>query len=460
MMNIKQRIASYTEEMKANLFRLVRIPSVEAQGEEGCPFGPQAARALQETLSLGGELGFRTKNLDNYAGYIEFGEGEDLIGILCHVDVVPAGEGWSSDPFAPYEKEGLLYGRGTADDKGPLVCALYAMKILKDMGITPQKRVRLIVGANEESGSRCMEHYKKVEEAPTMGFSPDASFPLIFGEKSILNLTYTFKNENASAVKLLRIDGGAAANVVCPKASAVLGSTQKEAAEIEQSFNSYLASKGLGGEARPCEEGIKLTLLGVNAHASTPEEGINAIAYLCEYLAGVCENNVVAYINKYFGLSWGLENHGLNCHDSYGSATCNLGVIETAENKITLTIDIRYPITLSFEETIKAMQKTAEEAGAQLKVNAASPALFVDPESPLVKALYKAYVSVTGDKVNKPITIGGGTYCRAFKNTVAFGCEMPGGVYRAHMSDEYISVADMVISTEIFIKAIEALLAL
>lgn len=459
-MQIRERVHTYREELRQSLYRLVRIPSVQGEAKPEYPFGREPARALQETLRLGEELGFYVKNLQNYAGYIEFGTGEDILGILCHVDVVAPGEGWSHDPFDPYEKDGMIYGRGTADDKGPLVAALYAMKILKDMGITPQKRIRLIVGTNEESGSKCVEHYKKTEGDITLGFSPDASFPLIFAEKAILNLTYTFPNDNEGDVRLVSIEGGAAANVVCPKACATLAVQPERLEEILAEFETYLQSKGLTGEAKRDREEITLTLMGVNAHASTPEEGLNAIAYLCDFLGTVTNNTAVRYINEYFGLGWDLEAHALACHDAYGNATCNLGMIETKNDEISLTIDVRYPVTLPYLPAIQTMRETAQKAGAKFKLNSASDALFVDPDSHFVQALMDAYRTITKDTQSQPIAIGGGTYSRSFSNTVAFGCEMPGEVYRAHMSDEFIKLDDMELSCAIFVKAIRNLLEL
>ena len=184
-MNMKEQIHTLSEEMIANLGRLVAIDSQLGTPEEGKPFGAGPAKALEEGLKIAEELGFKTVNLDHYCGYAEMGEGEEIVGIAGHLDIVPVGGDWTYDPFKLTRDGDHVYGRGTTDDKGPVLEALYAMKLLRDSGVKLNKRVRLIMGCNEETGSKCMEHYNEVAEELSCGFTPDANFPCIHGEKGI-----------------------------------------------------------------------------------------------------------------------------------------------------------------------------------------------------------------------------------------------------------------------------------
>ena len=211
-MNLSEHLAAQHAPLKAALSELVRIPSVCAEGADGYPFGAAVDQALRKALQIAGDLGFRTHYGDGgYYGYAEIGEGAEMVGVLGHLDVVPPGklEDWQAGPFDPVEVEGMLYGRGTQDDKGPLLAALFAVKALMDAGVKFNKRVRFIFGTDEETLWRCINRYKEKEELPGMGFSPDARFPLIFAEKGLLQLHLAGANESG-----LHIAGGSAFNAV------------------------------------------------------------------------------------------------------------------------------------------------------------------------------------------------------------------------------------------------------
>ena len=193
-MSIKEQIHDLSDEMITNIGRLVAIDSQLGMPGEGKPFGEGPAEALKEGLKIAEELGFKTVNLDNYCGYAEMGEGEEIVGIAGHLDIVPVGGDWTYDPFKLTREGDYIYGRGTTDDKGPVIEALYAMKLLRDSGVKLNKRVRLIMGCNEETGSKCMEHYNEVEEELSCGFTPDANFPCIHGEKGHMSIFKKYKN--------------------------------------------------------------------------------------------------------------------------------------------------------------------------------------------------------------------------------------------------------------------------
>lgn len=456
-MDIKERAAAYEGDILRDIRRLIAIPSVEEPPKDGMPFGEGPAKALETALAIGEELGFATKKLDNYAGYIQMGEGDELMGILAHVDTVSVGAGWTHDPYAGELVDGVLYGRGVADDKGPAIIALYAMKIVKDMGIPLNKRVRLILGANEETGFRCMAHYKEVEEDLTLGFSPDADFPLIFGEKGSYGADFTAPLNGDDSIRLVSIEGGEARNVVCAKCVCVLDGGERNESVAEK-FRSYAALHNMRAETE-IKDKLTLTLHGVGAHASMPELGVNAISYMVDFLNGIIpQSPFVSAYAKCIGTAYDGAAMGAACSDQYGALTMNIGIVSTEDACARATIDIRYPITIEFEPYAENIKANFEHAGAEIFPRPIGAPLFVDPESELVKTLYSSYVKVTGDTENRPFTIGGGTYSKAFKNVVAFGIEFPGDINNVHMADECIGMERVLTAVQIYTEAIIGLL--
>lgn len=268
-MNCKPYIRAHADELLESLAALVRIPSVEGVPEEHAPFGREPARALHETLALCEKLGFRTGNMDDRVGWCEYGEGEEMVAVLGHLDVVPAGDGWTeTEPFSGEIKNGRIYGRGTMDDKGPMVAAIYALAALKDAGFAPSKRIRLLFGTNEETGCGDMSWYvSHGGELPVYGFTPDGEYPIINGEKGILNGTYSRKLHQTGDYRLTKFEGGAASNISPAYAAAELKCPADAASKIS-------ADKVT---VTPIEGGIRVEAEGVAVHGSTPEQGENAI---------------------------------------------------------------------------------------------------------------------------------------------------------------------------------------
>ncbi|MBE6038320.1 MAG: dipeptidase PepV [Anaerofustis stercorihominis] len=459
-MNAREYVNKYQDDIINDIKELVAIKSVEEEPKEGMPFGEGPAKALCKALEIAEKYGFKTANLDNYAGYAEMGEGEDVIGILAHVDVVPEGEGWEHEPYNVHIVDGMMYGRGVADDKGPAIVALHAMRVVREMGIPMNKRVRLVFGANEETGMKCVAHYKEIEGGFTMGFSPDGSFPLIFGEKGSFGADFTAQL-NAEGAKTVIEDffGGEARNVVCPKVTVVLSGEKLD--EIKVAFEAYGKANDLPTDATEADGKLTLVLTGKPAHASTPHLGRNSISYMVDFLNTVLPESpfVKGYV-QCVGLGYDGEKMGAKCEDEYGVLTMNIGIISVKDGKATATIDIRYPITVDFAPYVENIRKSFEDAGCEIDIKRVGASLFVDPNSEFIKVLHKSYVEVTGDTVNQPYTIGGGTYSKAFENVVAFGNEYPGEENCIHMADERILVSRLFDSCEIYAKAIENLLAL
>lgn len=452
-MDIKEKIHATTEELLSNMERLVAIDSQLGTPAEGMPFGEGPAKVLHEALQIADELGFKTVNLDNYCGYAEMGEGEEIVGIAGHLDIVPAGGDWTYDPFKLTREGDYVYGRGTTDDKGPVMEALYAMKLLRDSGVKLNKRVRLIMGCNEENGSRCMEHYNEVAEELSCGFTPDANYPCIHGEKGMLGMLATSKN-----TKIISINGGFVFNAVCDACTAEIPAEEGLKDRLEAAFAETKLQ-----EYKVTEEDGKITIYakGVSAHASTPAFGVNAAGVIFDCLAKAgFEDDFVKFYNAHIGTACDGSGVGLKFEDEYGELTLCNGIVKTEDGQITCTIDIRVPVTLKADEIRKMCEGQLEDENGRIELLGIGDALFFPKESPLVNALYKAYVDVTGDTENKPMVIGGGTYAKSLKNIIAFGPEMPGIDYRIHGADEFILVSGMEQAVLVYIEAIKNLLAI
>lgn len=452
-MNIKEEIHSLSEEMLTNLGRLVAIDSQLGTPAEGKPFGEGPAKALEEGLKIADELGFKTVNLDNYCGYAEMGEGDEIVGIAGHLDIVPVGGDWTYDPFKLTREGDHVYGRGTTDDKGPILEALYAMKLLRDHGVKLNKRVRLIMGCNEETGSRCMAHYNQVAEELSCGFTPDANFPCIHGEKGQLGMMAYSKN-----TRILSMNGGFVSNAMCDTCTTVIPAED----DLKEKLEAALSHTKLQ-EYKVTEENGELTIYakGVPAHASTPHLGVNAAGVTFECLAEAgFEDDFIKFYNSHIGTACDGSGIGLKFADEYGDLTLCNGIVKTENGVISCTIDIRVPVTLKEAEIRKMCEDKLEDKNGRIEINNVVAPLFFPRESPLVNALYKAYTDVTGDTEHKPMVIGGGTYAKSLKNIIAFGPEKEGIDYRIHGADEFILVSGMEEAVLIYMEAIRNLLAI
>lgn len=417
----------YFSQMLSSLKELIRIPSVKAPKEEGAPYGKDIKRALDYMLALGEKMGFTVKNVDDRACHIEWGEGEELFGILAHLDVVPAGDGWVHEPFGAEEEDGYIYGRGMQDDKGPAVAVLYAMYELKEQGFKPNKRVRLILGCDEESGWSCIDHYFSKEEMPTSGFSPDGDFPIINSEKGVAHFRITYPYQNGDNGFILKeLSAGQRVNMVPDKASCVYE---------------------LGGREHT------LFFEGKSAHGSTPECGINAAFPLVNRMAELSDSPVFREISELFVENANGEKLGLNITDDSGSLTLNLGTLSYDGSSVCVEIDIRHPFSISRDELIERL--TAQISGKISPLGSHRP-LFVPEDSPLVVTLKEAYQSVTGEEAFC-IAIGGATYARALDNAVAFGPIFPDSESTIHMKEERMLVSELHTMYEIYKKALSLL---
>lgn len=450
------------EQMKDDLIKAVqgcvRLRSVKGAPETDAPFGTGTKNCLDWTLKLGKELGFTVKNVDGYAGHIEMGSGE-LIGILGHLDVVPEGEGWSFPPYDAVISDGKIYGRGAMDDKGPSLAALFAMKALKDAHVPLNKKIRLILGTDEESGWKDMEHYFQKEEKPQTGFSPDAEFPLIHAEKGILHLELT--RALPSFPHLMEIEGGERPNVV--PAQCKIGLKNLDPAKIEDLLDGQKFPAGISWEFfSPSKNEAFITFNGVSAHGSLPQDGLNAVIYGLEFLQVLplspAEHEFIAWILANPGHDPYGEGLGIAlCDDVSGRSSLNLGVLKLTGQAVRMTLDIRYPVTYGEKDVLPVISTKAREGGYQVQILSRQPSHHVPKDSKLVRTLLKAYEKYTG-QAGEALAIGGGTYAKALPQGVAFGPAFPGEPEKIHCPDEYISVDNLILITKIYAQAIYNLL--
>lgn len=441
---------------------LIKIPSYEGLAEEGHPFGKDVSRALNYCLDLCDKLGFKTKNHDNYYGFAEIGQGEEMIGILVHLDVVPEGKDWSVEPYGGLVKDGKLYGRGAIDNKGPAISSIFAMKKLLDDTPNLNKRIRIIFGTNEETGWAGIDKYVSLEEHPTVSIVPDADFPVIHGEKGIIDLTIknTFTDfVPDQGIKVHSIQGGERSNMVPDFCRAIISSN----IEINHILQAYNTEKNSDIKLIENEDG-KLTLnsYGKSAHGSTPEEGVNSIGNLLGFLSLIDLQvgdltNFIRHISHFIGTETDGESLGVKLKDQYGQLTLNLGTIDLDSEKGNVKINIRSPLTLSMDDVISKISDEFNHFGLEVETTSTAKPKFIPEDDPLIETLMSVYKKHTGDD-SKPFTIGGGTYARAFDKAVAFGPLLPGTPELAHQKDEYISVDDLTLIADIYYDALKELL--
>ena len=329
---------------------------------------------------------------------------------------------------------------------------MIAMKVLRDLNVPIKKRIRLIMGTNEESGSKCLEYYVKKEGHVDYGFTPDGEFPGVFGEKGMVAMTYYSKDTN-----IIDIKGGTAKNVVCPSCTVTVEKANFSRKMLEDEFKNNDFSYEIVEDG----DNVSITLNGVAAHASTPELGTNAISYLLEGLrkAGF-QDKFVEFYHDHFGLCYDGSGIGAKCEDDYGSLTLNNGVIEMNDGVITGSVDIRFPVSLTSKKVLKMMEGKLEDENGRIEVNGVVEPLFFPPDSPLVTSLLSAYQEVTGDMETEPMTMGGGTYAKGINNTIAFGCAFLGTDYRIHNTNEFVPIDELLKQAEIYVVALLKLLEL
>ncbi|WEV60101.1 dipeptidase PepV [Streptococcaceae bacterium ESL0729] len=465
--NFNEEIAKRKDDMLEDLFTLLRINSErdDSKVTKEAPFGPGPVEALEKMLELAERDGFPTKNVDNYAGHFEFGEGDEVLGIFAHMDVVPAGSGWDSNPYEPEIRDGKIYARGSSDDKGPTVACYYALKTIKELGLPVSKKVRFVIGTDEESGWGDMDYYFKHVglPKPDFGFSPDAEFPIINGEKGNITEYLHFNGTQGGSFTLRSFKGGLRENMVPESATAVFsGDTSID--KMTSDFDTFKADKGVSGEITDLGDNeYQITVIGKSAHGASPETGVNGATYLANFLM----NYDFGGAAKAYLLTAGeilFDDHaghklGVNHVDEkMGALSMNAGVFkfEDGASDNTIALNFRYPKGTD-EDTIKAQLEKLEGIANVTKSAHGHTPHYVPMDDPLVKTLLDVYEKHTGEKGYEQI-IGGGTFGRLLDRGVAFGAQFPGYTDTMHQANEFMPVDYIERAAAIYAEAIYELI--
>jgi len=454
-------IDSMRDDLVKSVQKLVQIKSVKGKKQLSCPFGEGPAKALAQALKIGQDLGFKTKNIDNYVGYVEYGTGEKMIAVLGHLDVVPEGTGWNFPPYAAEIHQGKIYGRGTMDDKGPILAALYGLKAIKEAGIKLPQRVRIFFGTNEESGSHDMKYYLEQEgEIPIVGFTPDGDYPVVNSEKGIIffdAIKLFIKKDSPISIKYIK--GGIAANVVpayCEAKLQIRDNILKD--NIIKKFEQFIRERGNQLKIEKDNEYLILKSKGVAAHAMEPEKGENAIMQLICFLdtLDLGFTDVANYIH-WLVENIGMENNGyslgINCEDDSGNLTLNLGMVEINENQGMVRINPRYPHNFKGSDILAKIKDKAQTDNIRIENVIDEPPLYFYPDHLLIKTLIQVFKEQTGLR-GKPLAMGGGTYAKSMPHIVAYGPRFPGAPVVEHQPNEYIKVEELFLNAKIYAHAI------
>lgn len=461
----QKELERYFEENKEAFLdaicRLIRIESIKGPEEPGSPFGKAPAEALEEALRIAAGMGFAVRNYENYVGTVDFQAKETQLDILAHLDVVPAGEDWTvTRPFAPVIKDGRLYGRGSADDKGPAMAALFAMKAIKDLGIPLEKNVRLIFGTDEENNHSDIAYYYEREKEAPMTFSPDADFPVIHIEKGGLQADFAAEWQEAGKTPGIRsLHAGLKINVIPGAAEAVLEGFAPVTAE-------YLAAAcktetGVCFTMEKQDDGsLRVTATGQSGHAAFPADANNALTAMLELLSRLpaAESEGLRKLKALQKLfphgDWRGRAAGVAMADEEsGELTISLDTLDYEDGRLAGSFDCRAPLCATDANLRDVIRAGLAGAGIQMEDKAMFAPHHVPVDSHFVQTLLKCYTQYTG-LAGKPLAIGGATYVHKLKNGVAFGCTMPGTNNRMHGADEFAVVEELVTSAKIFAQAI------
>lgn len=449
---IDEYLAQHKDEIIQTLFALCRIDSAAAEPGENAPYGAGCARALDTALALCEKWGMKTENDDYRCGSALVGSGHSELGVVGHLDIVPAGDGWSKDPFEPYVKDGYAIGRGVCDDKNGVVCGMFAARCITELGIPMQHSLRLIFGCSEETGMDDLPYYLKKRPAPAFTLVPDSTFPVCCGEKGIYSGSFLLP----LGPEIKDFSGGlsGATNVVAATADAVVKTDRRD-------FGPLPASIGITEEG----ELLHIHATGCPAHASRPEGSVNAIAELAAFLAdsGIVSDtskNSMKLITELLHGGYG-EKTPLACEDSQsGKLTCISGRLTTEEGRANMRLDIRYPVTDTGERVSAALMNMAQSYGVSCVCDHFSPPYYHDKGGEVVSALMEVYKQITG-RDDEPYVMGGGTYARHLPNAAGFGPEFPGEVKPfpkgrggCHEPDECQNIEDLIKAIKIYTLAL------
>lgn len=464
--DFKAEVDKRREAMMADLFSLLEINSErdDSLADAQHPFGPGPVQALEKFLEIAERDGYETKNVDNYAGHFTFGQGEEELGIFAHLDVVPAGSGWHTDPYKPEIIDGKLYARGSSDDKGPTVACYYGLKIIKDLGLPVSKRVRFVVGTDEESGWADMDYYFAHVglPKPDFGFSPDAEFPIINGEKGNITEYLHFEGANDGDFILHSLSGGLRENMV-PESGTAVFSSSLSLVDLQEKLLAFTTENPVTASLTEADGLFYLQVIGKSAHGASPASGINGVTYLAHFLSqfdftGPAKDylNIAGNIlhKDHFGEATGVAYED----EKMGKLTMNAGVFkfdkDSSDN--TIALNFRFPQGTD-EHQIQSILQDLEGVGEVTLSQHMHTPHYTPMEDELVSTLLAVYEKQTGLKGHEQI-IGGGTFGRLLKRGVAFGAMFPGYTDTMHQANEFADVEDLFRAAAIYAESIYELI--
>lgn len=443
-MELEEFVKNNLSEAINNLAKWIQINSIDdsMHGKENKPFGEGVYQALTFIAELAKKEGFEVDRCDGYCTEIKLGNGPKLISLYAHSDVVPVSGDWKYPPFSATIEDGVMYGRGTSDDKGPAMAAFYALKYLKENYDLGEYQVRLVIGGNEEKGSKCLEYYfhHLHKPNPNYGFTPDGDFPLIYGEKGISNYESVV---NVNLKPLLEFNAGVVINSVPDLATAKLIK--------DETFENTLKELKVNYEIKYLDNEMEVVAKGKASHGSLPQNGVNAGLVLLNAIAKHYNNEFLKLITKAYQDPFGKHLDLYFESELLHYSTYNVGLISYKDNVFNMSINFRYPENVDIKKVIISLNKKLPMKTTLLSE---SKCLLFDPKSPMITTLLKAYQDVTHDYVTPIKTIGGGTYAKECQNTIAFGSAFPGRNDKIHDANESIHLSDFEKSISIYATAI------
>ncbi|AHF57162.1 diguanylate cyclase [Spiroplasma eriocheiris] len=457
---IKKEIIKNNDKFLEDLITFLKINTVKDGALENMPFGKGVARGLAFLLNWSKQQGFTVINLNEMIGYLEYGESEEYIAVLGHLDVVLAGNNWVTDPFEPVIMENKIYARGALDDKGPLFANLYAIKILKDLGYYPKTKIRIIFGTDEESRGLGINYYNSKEKPPIMGYTPDSVFPVVFAEKGIFTYWLNKKNNNF-ANQIFNLKGGERSNVVPDYCEVTLKNLNFDlVAQLNDFLQQYNTNYQYQFEIKNDNGSWKIQSHGITAHASTPEEGNNAIHNLLKlitWLPLVHDDNY--NFIKFIANNFTYDGAKMNCqvkNTEMGDLTMSLGLIEQDDKVIKCKFNVRYPQNTNMPDLITRLTKIIDPFDIYLSEENDTPALYFSKTTPMIQILHNTYQKVTGYQ-DELVPSKGSTYAKLMPNIVAFGATFPGEETTEHQPNEFIDLQKLFKAMEIYANAMIAL---
>lgn len=461
---LDQRIDGCQKEMIEKLTALVAIPSIATEMTDyGMPYGPDIANALHYALELAEKLGFATHNEDDRYGWAETGDRGPLVGIFTHLDIVPAGDGWTFDPFQVTEQDGCLYGRGILDNKGPAVACLYALKTCCDMGISWPCRVRIWFGTNEEKGMNDIQLYIRKYGAPDFAFVPDSQFPLSYSELG----TTTFRirnhyrrevNDQGQPLRLVKFETKEHANGIPPYASVRLEAESEELAEaVCGQVSRFAGQQAMALRASRQGRQVLVESEGrASAHWNDPWTAVNALAQLVLFLHTVSvgreADRLIGFVAEKIGTETDGASLGIRTVTETASLSLALEGVCLDDFGLAFQLFLIAPAQVRCEVLLDSILRSIRNAHMELSVSSMGPGFMHDQEMPLLKLLYQSYCQVTGSQ--DPVKVCGGTYAKFIPGAVPFGAIFTPEKDLCHVPDEHIEIRDLMLWTKIYANAL------